>query len=318
MSKVPPPEQRDPTTSRPRFVGSRSEKSRFVRQFLAGLLRSIRKKRPWAAAEGDLSSWILFMHGLTGKTNGGDALEQKYDDAVVTSAVNFMNQILGPGMDTRQMENAARESQRLTEADLPKIVEAYRQGNVGAFHAQLSNSMSKVVDAWGIPPELFKGMGLSLDQFFKIGRAIRATVACVALYNDHPLLLISRATKGDRRAVLDLIKADKLFLHDRCCTGVIRSAELHDDRTFMDQLKRALAYEPRLHRRDAQHIYYYVLCLLERWGFVLPSLNELCSMLDPYAREYGSLAAFEKDFQRRRQDLATILAQAEQEVSIDS
>jgi hypothetical protein len=221
-------------------------------------------------------------------------------------------------MDVRQLDIAARKSEKLTEDEVPKIVEAYRRGGMGAFHEQLSNSMSRVADTWGIPPDLSKGMGLSLDQFIKMSRAIRATVVCVALYNEHPLSLISRATKGDRRAVLDLVKADKLFLHDRCCLGVIRSAELQDDRTFIDQLKRALAYEPRVRRRGAQHIYYYVLCLLEKQGFMLPSLDELWSMLDPYAREYGSLAAFEKDFQRRRQYLATFLEQTEREVPIES
>jgi len=234
MSNIPLPEQSVPTSSRPKFVASRSEKSRLLRGFLASLLRSLRKKRSWAAAKGDLSSWILFMHGL-GKTCDGDRLEEKYDEGVVAASVNFVNQFLGPGMDVRHLEVAAGKSERLTEEELPKIVEAYRQGDIGAFQALLASSMSKIVDAWGIPPQLSKGMGLSLDQLIKMSRAIRATAVCIALHNEHPLSLISKATKGDRRSVLDLIKADKLFLHDRCCMDVIRRAEFHDDRKWQSK-----------------------------------------------------------------------------------
>lgn len=38
----------------------------------------------------------------------------------------------------------------------------------------------------------------------------------MAIHEVHPAMLIARASKGDRQATLDLIKVDKLFLHDRC------------------------------------------------------------------------------------------------------
>lgn len=126
---------------------------------------------------------------------------------------------------------------------------------------------------------------------------------------------MARAAKGDRVAVLSLVKADKLFVHDRCCAPTIRKAELHNDQGFISQLTRAMEYEPTIRRREALQIYYHILFLLEASSVSLPTLNELWSMLDPYGREYDSLSAFEKDFQRRRQDFTRMLKQADEELS---
>jgi hypothetical protein len=71
----------------------------------------------------------------------------------------------------------------------------------------------------------------------------------------HPLLLIARASKGDRRETLDLVKADKLFLHDRCTEKVIKDAELRNDHSFLQQLARAQNYRSKLRVREIQHLY---------------------------------------------------------------
>src|SRR5262249_52593226 len=106
------------------------------------------------------------------------------------------------------------------------------------------------------------------------------------------------------------------FLHDCCCAPTIRTAELHDDQAFIMQLTSAIEYQPTLRRRDALQVYYYILLLLESWGVSLPTLNELWSTLDPYRREYKSLSAFEKDFQRRRRDFNKMLKEADEELAI--
>jgi hypothetical protein len=51
-------------------------------------------------------------------------------------------------------------------------------------------------------------------------------------------------------------------------------------------------------------------------GILLPPLEELWNTIDPLGREYDSLAAFERDFQRRRQDFAQMISAANTEISI--
>ena len=89
---------------------------------------------------------------------------------------------------------------------------------------------------------------------------------------------------------------------------MIRTAELQDDHKFMEQLKRALEYEPRIRLRDVQHVYYYILFLFEQQGVPLPTLDELWQVLDPVGTAYRSLSAFARDFQRRREDFSKIVS----------
>jgi hypothetical protein len=113
----------------------------------------------------------------------------------------------------------------------------------------------------------------------------------------HPLSLIAQAREGDRRAVLDLVKVDKLFLHDRCTARVIRDAELQNDRAFLGQLARALAYKPKLGWRRACQLYLQMLFAL---GTQLPALPVFQLRLDPEGKRFRSFAAFEKFFERCR------------------
>jgi hypothetical protein len=178
------------------------------------------------------------------------------------------------------------------------------------FQTLISETTAEIMGAAGIPLNLFDSPGLSFEQFAKLQRAIHAALTCLALHNEHPLVLVARAAKGDREAVLSLIKVDKLFLQDSCCAGTIRKATLQGDQDFIRRLRNALEYKPRLRRRDAFHVYCYTLLLLESWGVVLPTLNELWSTLDPCGIEYDSLSAFERDFQRRRRDFTKMFTEA--------
>ncbi len=113
-----------------------------------------------------------------------------------------------------------------------------------------------------------------------------------------------------------LLCLSKLFLHDSSCTGVTRAAVLQDDHKFMEQLKRALEYEPRIRLREVQHVYYYILFMFEQQGIPVPALDELWQVLDPVGTEYPSLSAFARDFQRRREDFLKIVSSAEAEVRV--
>ena len=129
----------------------------------------------------------------------------------------------------------------------------------------------------------------------------------MALLHEHPLLLIERASNGDRRAVLDLIKVDKMFVNDWCCKETIRRAGLQDDIEFMAQVQRALEYKRKIGRREIFHVYLFHLFLFEIFGLKVSPVNELWRRLDPLGREYGSLEAFEKDVQRRRENFSHIV-----------
>jgi hypothetical protein len=161
--------------------------------------------------------------------------------------------------------------------------------------------MSGIIDVAGIPPEFSREFDLSYQGIIKMLRAARALVLCTAVHNEHPVALIARASRGDRRAVLDLIKIDPLFMNDVCCSDVIKRAALQEDGQFLQQIKRAIGYQPKLHSRDIKHVYYYILFTLENLGFRLPALEELWNTIDPRGGEYDKLLAFERDFQRQRQ-----------------
>lgn len=138
-------------------------------------------------------------------------------------------------------------------------------------------------------------------------RANRALAMCLSLHEAHPLSLMARAAKGDRQAVLDLIKVDKLFLYDRCTENLIKKAELQNDRAFMKQLARAQVFVPKPATREIQRLYFYQLFLMEQAGIQLPTQHELWRILDPRGRQYRSLTAFERDFQRRRKAFERML-----------
>src|SRR5450755_1813142 len=112
----------------------------------------------------------------------------------------------------------------------------------------------------------FRALHLS-EESLKMLRANRALAMCLSLHEAHPLLLMVRAAKGDRQAALDLIKVDKLFLHDRCTENLIKKAGLQNDRAFMRQLARAQVFVPKLSTREIQRLYFYQLFLMEQGGY---------------------------------------------------
>ncbi|HWX94051.1 MAG TPA: hypothetical protein VNY29_15595 [Terriglobales bacterium] len=313
---VPPRDLKNPTVSRSKIVASRSERSRFIRQSLAAVVRFIRRRPSSPEVEGELSGWIAFLHGFLDKKSEEGHLTPRIDEALVQASSNFVNRWLGPGIDVRQADRSLAQAQKVTAGGVPKIVDAARRGNVEGARSLISETTSDVMEAVGLPPNLFGTPGLSYGQFAKFRRAVRATLICLTLQNEHPLVLITRAEKGDRAAILSLVKADKLFAHDSCCAVTIKKAELQDDQGFIGQLTRALEYQPTVRRRDILQVYYKILFLLAESGVSLPTLYELCSALDPHGMEYESLSAFEKDFQRRRRDFIAMVRKVDEEVPV--
>jgi hypothetical protein len=293
---------RNPTTSRGKIVASKEEKSRSLRAMLLTSLRSLKKEvRLPATVTGDLSSWILCLHGI-----GTDRADQEPNPSAPVlpteeSLTKWMAQIASPKTERSGTKAAIAELQKANEFPTRQDLALLYRDNRQEFDSQFKRQASKVKDVADIPDGLPALANFeSFEDSLKLLRATRALAMCLSVHEAHPLSLIARATRGDRRAALDLIKIDKLFLHDSCTQHLIKKAELQNDHAFMKQLARAQTYETRLSVREMQRLYFYQLFLMEQRGISLPTQHELWRVLDPQGRQYRSLSAFEKDFQRRR------------------
>ena len=212
-----------------------------------------------------------------------------------------------PARNAVQHVAIKHQLEKMGKEEGPKLRQAQFSGNKVAFDAILSQVISEVLNVAGIPESFSRHIDKSYAGFVKLLRATRATLLCMALLHEHPLLLIELASNGDRRAVLDLIKVDKMFVNDWCCKETIRRAGLQDDIEFIAQVQRALEYKRKMGRREIFHVYLFHLFLFESFGIKASPLNELWPRLDPLGREYGSLDAFEKDVQRRRDNFNHIV-----------
>jgi len=256
---------------------------------------------------GDLSSWILQLHGVT-TDDASHKLEGSSSAPSVSSLTKWMATIAGPESDPTKTRARLAKLQEVKDSRTSQELASLYRKNRREFDSQFKRRALKVKDVANIPDGLPALSGLaSFEESLKILRANRALVVCLSLHEAHPLSLIARAAKGDRQAALDLIKVDKLFLHDRCTGNLIKKAELQNDHAFMKQLARAQIFVPKLSTREMQRLYFYQLFLTEQAGIQLPTQHELWRILDPRGRQYRSLSAFERDFQRRRKAFERML-----------
>jgi hypothetical protein len=299
----------NPTSSRPKIVASERETSDKIRGLLAGLLRFMKRERRLPPLEGDLSSWIFSLHGFVENApKGGNQVPGRPDEALLSAVTVWLVQIAGPSLDRNKADRAIAQTERLRDQKIAELTELYLNGDKAALDSLFREIARQLIDAWGAPPILAAQFDFSFDRVREMLRAVRATAFCLDVHKMHPLVLIARASKNDRRAVLDLVKIDKLFLHDCCTEKVIRQAEFQNDQRFIEQLARAQEYQPKLSVRTVHHLYFYMLFLIEKQRMPVPSLHELWRVLDPHGREYDSLSAFERDFQRRRSDFDQMLS----------
>jgi hypothetical protein len=140
-----------------------------------------------------------------------------------------------------------------------------------------------------------KGNTFDMVALLAITRSAQTGYRCVARYRVSPVQLIERARMGDRRAVLDLIKVDKLFSQDSCTQSVLRKALLSSDKSFNDQVARAQLFDQSYTRRDACEIYMIVLAGLR---INLPPLHKLRAIIDPDRTAFPGDYAFDKCFER--------------------
>jgi hypothetical protein len=250
-----------------------------------------------APVKGDLSQWIAEMCAKPIEVSPGKAVATRRRAIPNELLKQLLKQSVAILVDPRR-EEEKRLAQLMDDfppADLQRLMETLRQGDSSAVNAMRTEIAQK------LGPQLFKQMSPAsvpaLLALLSRMRAVRAGTLCLVCYKMHPLSKIAQAREGDRQAVLDLVKVDKLFLHDRCTARVIRDAELQNDRVFLGQLGRALAYKPKPGWRRACQLYLHVLFAL---GAQLPALPVLQLRLDPEGTRFRSFAAFEKFVERCR------------------
>jgi hypothetical protein len=137
-------------------------------------------------------------------------------------------------------------------------------------------------------------------------RAVRAAVWCWFLYEEDPVRIIERARHGQQRAVIDLVKVDKLFLTDDCTTAVIRNASVNNDLRFFGQLRGALKYTPSATDKEFCQLLVYLLLSLD---VELPSEGQLQNIVDPDGTIFPGIYAFQKYVQRARKKFERVTSQ---------
>lgn len=301
-------EKNKPTNARSKFVGLERIRSRFIRQFLAVLVRFFRRMPPQLPSlSRDLSLWICDIHGL-----GQASPIAEPDRALESRKVEMLRQFT-PEMNPETVRQKTASSKAIaSEAGVPQLIETVRQGSGTKVNKDFEKMLQKLLKIW--LPALELPFEFSLVNVLAYIRAARALFLCTALQGTHPLILIARAWRGDQQAVIDLVKVDKLFLQDRCTQGVIREATLQNDQQFLDELAKAQAYWPTVHTKDLIHLYFYVLCMWEAMGQTLPRIDELQRLLDPNGTKFKGVFGFERDLQRRRQEFREMLAQGDAEI----
>jgi hypothetical protein len=302
---VNPSEKNNPTNRKARFVAPEGERSRELRQLLVGLWRFVRKERPLQGTTGEISLWICQLWGLGRMRQSGGEIKINGCYAEAAEALGGF----GPKLSPEQIKRKHAQSVAMrSQAGFKDMIEAAKNRDISGFNADFEGMTKALIGVW--LPDFEPPFELSFDVIRQMIRAFRATLICTALDRVNPLTMIAKAWKGDKEAVLGLVRADKLFLQDRCSQAVIRNAGLQNDQQFLDELARAQKFQPQLHRRDLVHIYFHWLFFTEAMGQSLPRCDELQRLLDPNGTIFEGLYAFERDLQRQREHFRNMLTEA--------
>lgn len=268
--------------------------------------------------KGNLSAWILASHGISqDEKRSPKYTVRKYDEKAFERLIDWMGKIFGPYLDPRMVDRAKAKSEALGEQTVHSLQQIPKEDIKDGLNAVLPEKAAQLLDIWGIPREFYSVQEISVGTVRQTLRAFRALVVCLQLHKTHVLTLIARASKGQRQAVLDLVKVDRMFLHDPSTEAVITQAERLNDHNFLDQLTRAQEYPFTPKLRVLHHLYFRLIFMIEHFGSPLPTMRELLRILDPHGKEYKSLESFERDFQRKREDFRQMLADAEHELRGD-
>jgi hypothetical protein len=280
-----------PTSSGPIFVGlgpGEKHATQFVLTIVEWVLRGeeVALRGP---VEGEISAWIAHVWDKP--------IEFDRQDPPGKDRAAIQQETLREAFAISADPGKKEEKQLVELLGSISLDDAQRLSTaVGETDVSGSNKIrSEIADKLSerITPELISAM----SSFVARGRAVRAAALCTIRCKEHPLTLIARARQGDRQAVLDLIKIDKLFLTDSCTSQVIRQAELHNDHRFLQQIARALRYKVKMGWRGGCRLYLYLVFAM---GLELPSLTLLQLRVDPAGTRFRTFPAFQKFVERCR------------------
>ncbi len=223
-----------PTSQATEFVASEEARSRASRQLLAGLWRSVRRQLPVPKGSGDISLWVCQLSGLGGLRLNGQSIETGQSHIEAEAALRA----LGPEASPETIRERFAAANALKEGPYYLGMMAAASGeDFAKFDTAFTELAKQAGTLW--VPGFEPPFPVSFDAGVQMNRALRVTLVCTVLQRVHPLTLIARALKGDQEAVLDLVKADKLFLQDRCTQKIIRDAGLRNDEQFIRRLASA-------------------------------------------------------------------------------
>jgi hypothetical protein len=276
---------------------------------LAGIWQFARKRLTVPGMEGSISQWICQLHGIDRSVD-----PEKTDELnLQLERTQELLASFGPMLDPEEMKHIHQRGDAISRSpSFAEMADIGRKGNWIEYNDRFKQMMETAMGPFqpNLPIKDF-----SLQNMCQLRRAVRATMLALVFHDAHPLTLIARSWKGDRTAALELVKIDRLFLHDPATSQAIRSAEFEHDQNFINDLAVAQKAEPRLHRRDLIRLYMCLLFMLEQIGQTLPRIDELQRLVDPTGKIYPGDYAFERDLQRRRERFLAMLKEAATELT---
>ena len=241
--------------------------------------------------EGDLSEWI---RDLSLKSTRVLTLHPAHEGSSdERTALLQSGEILTDAKSDAEVE-LMRITEHISAQDAAEIFEAFNSGDSNRVSQIKEALKAKLEDKLGSISET--KIGAMKAQLMRM-RAMRAHCLCALFLNAFPYQIIEKARSGDRRAVLDLVKIDKLFLSDSCTRDVIRTASLQADQAFLKQLAASLAFRPRINSKKSSRLYLYMLFAL---NIQIPALPILHLRLDPDGTKFKTFSAFERFVERCR------------------
>jgi hypothetical protein len=270
-------ERLKPTNSRPKFVVPKMPKLFGSLDFVRLLSRSLPLRD--GIPKGEISGWIQRVAEGPPRSNSPqtDQLLERY-----ASFFGYLFYFFG------------------VQFEPPKLVEVlFELMSSDLRHPEESQGKKDLASELGISKEIAERVGVRVvvdEQVFLPNlRAFQAFVVCSVIHKADPRALITQARNGDRRAVLDLIKVDKLFLHDSCTENVLKKAEREDDRHFLRQVARAMEYEPKIGAKTPHRLYLFTLFGLS----MKPSdLIKTQHQTDPQGKIFKGIYSFERFVER--------------------
>jgi hypothetical protein len=300
-----------PTSGTPIFVGSDPSLDGVVHALLTAMELFLEGDGAMAEAplpyEGELSGWLA--ESMSKPTNLSLFDSQVQEPSHERQAIRESAAVMTDPRSEAEARVVKSIVDNLSTYDTKQIINVLASGDRAAIEQSQREFLSKLQPALG---EMTMEKVFPMMEQLKRFRALRAACLCMVVYKTHPISIISRAKEGDRRAVLDLIKADKLFATDSCTHQVLRNGALRADRRFMRQVAAVLQSRPKMGAKKVCRLYLYLL-----WSLNLPtpSYAELQLRLDPKGEKFRTAEAFERFVERCKVDFFEMTAPAPTEAA---